>query len=71
MRPRWRRWWRRVATAPPAAAACAEMRSAIGSAVFFGMPGVTVFGLFFTPVFYAAIRRLTGAQPNAKPATAE
>jgi hydrophobe/amphiphile efflux-1 (HAE1) family protein len=43
-----------------AAGAGAEMRSAIGTAVFFGMLGVTAFGLLFTPVFYVAIRRLTG-----------
>ncbi len=30
----------------------AEMRQALGTAVFFGMTGVTVFGLVFTPVFY-------------------
>jgi HAE1 family hydrophobic/amphiphilic exporter-1 len=30
----------------------AEMRQALGTAVFFGMIGVTVFGLLFTPVFY-------------------
>jgi HAE1 family hydrophobic/amphiphilic exporter-1 len=30
----------------------AEMRQALGTAVFFGMIGVTVFGLIFTPVFY-------------------
>lgn len=29
-----------------------EMRQALGTAVFFGMLGVTVFGLIFTPVFY-------------------
>ena len=34
----------------------AEMRQALGTAVFFGMIGVTLFGLFFTPVFYVAIR---------------
>jgi len=28
--------------------------------VFFGMIGVTFFGVFFTPVFYTVIRRLTG-----------
>ncbi len=43
-----------------AAGAGAEMRSAIGTAVFFGMLGVTAFGLLFTPVFYVTIRRLTG-----------
>ncbi|WP_371227648.1 efflux RND transporter permease subunit [Roseovarius sp. 2305UL8-3] len=35
-----------------------EMRQALGTAVFFGMAGVTFLGLFFTPVFYVAIRRL-------------
>ncbi|QXQ08008.1 efflux RND transporter permease subunit [Sphingosinicellaceae bacterium] len=30
----------------------AEMRQALGTAVFFGMIGVTIFGLIFTPVFY-------------------
>jgi multidrug efflux pump subunit AcrB len=36
----------------------AEMRQALGIAVFFGMAGVTVFGLIFTPVFYVACRRI-------------
>ncbi|WP_299281622.1 multidrug efflux RND transporter permease subunit [uncultured Tateyamaria sp.] len=35
-----------------------EMRQALGTAVFFGMSVVTFLGLFFTPVFYVAIRRL-------------
>ena len=43
-----------------ATGAGAEMRQALGTAVFFGMIGVTFFGLFFTPVFYNVIRRLTG-----------
>jgi len=34
----------------------AEMRAILGIAVFSGMLGVTVFGLFFTPVFYYVIR---------------
>jgi hydrophobe/amphiphile efflux-1 (HAE1) family protein len=34
----------------------AEMRQALGTAVFFGMLGVTFFGLIFTPVFYVVIR---------------
>ena len=34
----------------------AEMRHAMGIAVFFGMIGVTLFGLFLTPVFYVVIR---------------
>lgn len=33
-----------------------EMRQAMGITVFFGMIGVTVFGLFLTPVFYALLR---------------
>lgn len=37
----------------------AEMRFALGITVFSGMLGVTMFGIFFTPVFYAVIRRLT------------
>ncbi|HET8555003.1 MAG TPA: efflux RND transporter permease subunit [Rhodanobacteraceae bacterium] len=36
----------------------AEMRNAMGVAVFFGMIGVTCFGLIFTPVFYLVIRGL-------------
>jgi hydrophobe/amphiphile efflux-1 (HAE1) family protein len=43
-----------------ATGAGSEMRQALGTAVFFGMIGVTVFGVFFTPVFYKVIRRLTG-----------
>jgi multidrug efflux pump len=41
----------------------AEMRSAMGVAVFAGMIGVTAFGLFLTPVFYVALRRLAGNRP--------
>jgi hydrophobe/amphiphile efflux-1 (HAE1) family protein len=58
----------------------AEMRQVLGTTVFSGMLGVTVFGLFFTPVFYVVIRKLvpgraktiarhdrmqTGARPDA------
>jgi len=35
-----------------------ELRQALGTAVFFGMIGVTAFGLIFTPVFYVATRAL-------------
>jgi multidrug efflux pump len=35
-----------------------EMRQAIGVAVFFGMLGVTFFGLLLTPVFYVVVQRL-------------
>jgi multidrug efflux pump len=38
----------------------AEMRHAMGIAVFSGMLGVTLFGLLFTPVFYVIIRTLSG-----------
>lgn len=40
----------------------AELCSTIGTAVFFGMIGVTLFGLVFTPMFYVVIRSLTGAE---------
>ncbi len=35
----------------------AEMRQALGIAVFFGMIGVTIFGLIFTPIFYVLCRK--------------
>ena len=35
------------------------MRRTLGIAVFSGMLGVTVFGIFFTPVFYSVVRKLT------------
>ncbi|MBI1363744.1 MAG: multidrug efflux RND transporter permease subunit [Proteobacteria bacterium] len=41
-----------------ASGAGAEMRQALGVAVFSGMLGVTFFGLIFTPVFYVLCRRL-------------
>ncbi|MEO0680117.1 MAG: multidrug efflux RND transporter permease subunit [Pseudomonadota bacterium] len=44
-----------IATGPGA-----EMRQSLGTAVFSGMIGVTIFGLFLTPVFYVALRRLFG-----------
>jgi multidrug efflux pump len=40
----------------------AEMRQSLGTAVFFGMLGVTAFGIFLTPVFYYAIMGLVGRQ---------
>ena len=33
------------------------MRQSLGTAVFSGMLGVTIFGLFLTPVFYVVLRR--------------
>ena len=41
-----------------AVGAGAELRQTLGTAVFSGMIGVTVFGLIFTPVFYVVTRRL-------------
>ena len=38
----------------------AEMRQAMGVAVFSGMIGVTIFGLLLTPVFYVLIRKYLG-----------
>lgn len=38
----------------------AEVRSVTGITVFAGMLGVTLFGLFLTPVFYVALRKLAG-----------
>ena len=42
-----------------ASGAGAEMRTALGVAVFAGMIGVTAFGIFLTPVFYVVVDRLT------------
>ncbi|MCG5235430.1 efflux RND transporter permease subunit [Xanthobacter oligotrophicus] len=41
----------------------AEMRNAMGTAVFAGMIGVTAFGIFLTPVFYVMLRGLAGNRP--------
>jgi multidrug efflux pump len=43
-----------------ATGAGSEMRRAMGVAVFSGMIGVTLFGIFLTPVFYVLLRSLTG-----------
>jgi multidrug efflux pump subunit AcrB len=49
-----------------ATGAGSEMRQALGTAVFYGMLGVTFFGLIFTPVFYVVIRGLfPGKLPHA------
>jgi multidrug efflux pump len=48
-----------------ASGAGAEMRQAVGVAVFSGMLGVTLFGLIFTPIFYVAVRRLTAPRSPA------
>jgi HAE1 family hydrophobic/amphiphilic exporter-1 len=39
-----------------ATGAGSEMRRSLGTAVFFGMLGVTGFGLIFTPIFYVVVR---------------
>jgi hypothetical protein len=41
------------------------MRQLLGTAVFFGMFGVTLFGLLFTPVFYIVVRGLFRKPRNA------
>jgi HAE1 family hydrophobic/amphiphilic exporter-1 len=41
-----------------ATGAGSELRRALGTAVFFGMLGVTFFGLLFTPVFFVLVRWL-------------
>jgi hydrophobe/amphiphile efflux-1 (HAE1) family protein len=47
-----------VAPLAVATGAGAEMRQSLGTAVLFGMIGVTCFGLLFTPAFYTFIRKL-------------
>jgi multidrug efflux pump len=60
---------------PPyfASGAGAEMRRSVGTAMLWGAFGVTLFGIFLTPVFFYVIRRLVRGQtrapePDAKPA---
>jgi len=43
-----------------------EMRQAVGVAVFFGMLGVTLFGLVFTPIFYVVVRNLADRRQPKK-----
>jgi hydrophobe/amphiphile efflux-1 (HAE1) family protein len=54
-----------------AVGAGAELRQALGTAVFAGMIGVTVFGLVFTPVFYVVCRWLAGLGLRRRRAAAE
>jgi multidrug efflux pump len=49
----------------------AEMRQAIGIAVFFGMLGVTAFGLVLTPVFYVVIRGIVESSEAKKARVSE
>ncbi|MBI1245228.1 MAG: multidrug efflux RND transporter permease subunit [Alphaproteobacteria bacterium] len=48
----------------------AEMRQALGTAVFAGMLGVTIFGLFLTPVFYVVVRGFARRRRAHAPAPA-
>jgi HAE1 family hydrophobic/amphiphilic exporter-1 len=54
-----------------ATGAGAEMRQALGTAVFFGMLGVTLFGLLFTPVFYVLMRWVGTRRASAAKTTTE
>ena len=58
-----------------AVGAGAELRQTLGTAVFSGMIGVTVFGLVFTPVFYVVTRwlaeRASGMAARGAPHPAE
>jgi len=47
-----------------------EVRAATGVTVFSGMLGVTLFGLFLTPVFYVTLRKLAPASPSGQANTA-
>ncbi len=44
----------------------AEMRRTLGTAVFAGMIGVTLFGLFLTPVFFYVIRSLVRERKSTR-----
>ena len=48
-----------------ASGAGAEMRQALGTAVFGGMLGVTAFGIFLTPIFYTLIRGVTAKKARS------
>ncbi len=50
-----------------ATGAGAEMRRSLGVAVFAGMLGVTLFGIFLTPVFYYVIQRFAATAPDKGP----
>ena len=55
-----------IATGPGA-----EMRQSLGTAVFSGMLGVTLVGLFLTPVFYVTLRTLFPVRQTTIPAAAD
>ncbi len=47
----------------------AEMRRSVGTAMLWGAFGVTLFGIFLTPVFYSVVRRFSDRKA-VKPALA-
>src|SRR5690606_15144094 len=49
-----------------ASGAGAEIRQAMGIATFFGMLGVTFFGIFFTPLFYVVIQSYVARRAQRK-----
>ncbi|MEA1672830.1 efflux RND transporter permease subunit [Nitrospirillum sp. BR 11163] len=49
-----------------ATGAGSEMRQSLGTAVFSGMLGVTIFGLLFTPAFYTIIRKLGSRKAGSR-----
>ena len=51
-----------------AVGAGAELRQTLGTAVFAGMIGLTIFGLVFTPAFYIVARWLAGLMERRRPA---
>jgi multidrug efflux pump subunit AcrB len=54
-----------VAPLVVATGAGSEMRQSLGTAVFAGMLGVTLFGLLFTPAFYTVASRIGRKKPQA------
>ena len=50
-----------------ASGAGAEMRQSLGTAVFSGMIGVTIFGLLFTPALYVLVRKMHGKKEHETP----
>ena len=49
----------------------AEMRQSLGTAVFYGMIGVTIFGLIFTPAFYVICRWIADRGSRRRPAATQ
>ena len=49
----------------------AEMRRSLGAAVFAGMLGVTLFGVFLTPVFYSVVQAIGSPPAPHEPPSAQ